>query len=700
MKPLKIAVTAEARKFLLHVSGRDVVSVSETDFTDVAALVVTATDTEWPEAVAAFGIPVISVGEEDADLARRIEVAAARYEAGLLPPFFRELCAYVGQGNAQFDCPGHQGGAFHRRHPAGRLFYEFFGENLFRADLCNADVALGDLLIHEGPALSAQQYAARVFGADKTYFVLNGTSAANKVVTGAILTPGDLVLFDRNNHKSVAQGALLLAGATPVYLETARNPYGSIGGIPAACLEEDFIRGEIAKIDPEKARAARPIRLAAIQLGTYDGCLYDARYVLDKIGPLCDYIFFDSAWVGYEAFLPLLRDGSPLRLSLSANDPGIFVTQSVHKQQAGFSQVSQIHKKDAHCKGSARYVPHARVNDAFMLHASTSPCYPLFAALSVNAKMHEGKAGEMLWSAALRQAIAVRKEMLSRLRYLRPFVPPVVHGRKWEEGETEEMAQDPAYWSLSPKETWHGFSGYDEGQYRIDPMKLLLTTKGIDAATGAYEEFGIPGAVLAEFLRENGIIPEKSDLHDILFLLTPAETEEKMKRLMAALLRFETLADEDAPLAEALPELDRACEARYHGYTLKTLCQEMHDFYKERNLSSLQTKLFQKEYRPEIALHPKAARELFLRGEGVLTEIAEAEGRIALEGALPYPPGVLCVYPGERWTKTAVSYFESLAELAERFPGFTPEIQGVHLQKDEAGRLRAYGYVMRSSDEE
>ena len=693
MKPLKIAATADARKFLKDIHERDIVSTGETDFTDVAAVVVASADSAVPEAVAAFGIPVISVGDGEADIARRVEEKAAAYEAALLPPFFRELCVYAERGNAQFDCPGHQGGAFHRRHPAGRAFYEFFGENLFRADLCNADVALGDLLIHEGPALSAQQYAARVFGADKTYFVLNGTSAANKVVTGALLTPGDLVLFDRNNHKSVAQGALLLAGATPVYLETARNPYGSIGGIPAACLEEDFIRGEIAKICPEKAKAARPIRLAAIQLGTYDGCLYDARYVLRKIGPLCDYIFFDSAWVGYESFLPLLRGGSPLRLSLSEDDPGIFVTQSVHKQQAGFSQVSQIHKKDAHCKGSARYVPHARVNDAFMLHASTSPCYPFFAALAVNAKMQEGKAGEMLWGAALRLAIETRKDMLRRLRYMRPFVPPAVRGQKWEEAKTETIAQDAAYWALSPKETWHGFSGYDEGQYRIDPMKLLVVTKGIDAATGAYENFGIPGAVLAEYLRENGIIPEKSDLHDILFLLTPAETEEKMERLLSVLVRFEAMLDENASLADALPDLFRAYEARYRGYTLRALCQELHDFYRAGNLSALQKKLFQKEYRPEAVMHPKAAREMFLRGEGILTEIAGAEGHIALEGALPYPPGVLCVYPGERWTKTAVSYFQSLAEMANRFPGFTPEIQGVHWQKDESGRLRAYGYV-------
>ncbi|GAB7198798.1 hypothetical protein OS12_02390 [Dickeya oryzae] len=114
--------------------------------------------------------------------------------------------------NTTFACPGHQGGSFFRKHPAGRQFFEFYGENMFRSDICNADVKLGDLLIHEGAAKKAQKFAATVFNADKTYFVLNGTSAANKVVTNALLTRGDLVLFDRNNHKSNHHGALIQAG--------------------------------------------------------------------------------------------------------------------------------------------------------------------------------------------------------------------------------------------------------------------------------------------------------------------------------------------------------------------------------------------------------------------------------------------------------------------------------------------------------
>ena len=143
---------------------------------------------------------------------------------------------------------------------------EFFGDRLFRSDLCNADVKLGDLLIHEGPAFYAQQHAARVYHADKTYFVLNGTSTANKIALQALLTPGDLILYDRNNHKSIDDGALIQLGAVPVYMETARNPLGSIGGIPDRCFDEGYLRKEAALRDPAKAASPRPFRLAVIQL--------------------------------------------------------------------------------------------------------------------------------------------------------------------------------------------------------------------------------------------------------------------------------------------------------------------------------------------------------------------------------------------------------------------------------------------------
>ena len=223
------------------------------------------------------------------------------------------------------------------------------------------------------------------------------------------------------------------------------------------CFNEEYIRMLIAERDPRRARMDRPLRAAVIQLGNYDGCIYNARQVVEKIGHLCDYIVFDSAWVGYEQFIPMMKDCSPLLLDLKPDDPGIIVTQSIHKQQAGFSQASQILKKDAHIKGQARYVPHKIFNNAFMVNSSTSPNYQIFASLDMNAKMQEGDAGKMLWHECIVNAIEARKKVLRHCRYLRPIVPPVVHGKKWEEGDTEQMAEDIAYFAFEPGGKWHSF---------------------------------------------------------------------------------------------------------------------------------------------------------------------------------------------------------------------------------------------------
>ncbi|MDN0115236.1 ornithine decarboxylase SpeF [Yersinia intermedia] len=719
MKKLNIAASLSAMP--CFESQREVVDVLHTDFTDIAAVVLSVQDINNGviESIHELGleIPIFAAvcceeelntdvlpslngvfelcGDNTDFYGKQLESAAEKYEKELLPPFFSTLKKYVEMGNSTFACPGHQGGQFFRKHPAGRQFFDFYGETIFRSDMCNADVKLGDLLIHEGAPCDAQKHAAKVFNADKTYFVLNGTSASNKVATNALLARGDLVLFDRNNHKSNHHGALIQAGATPVYLETARNPFGFIGGIDAHCFEEKYLREQIRSVAPDRANEARPFRLAIIQLGTYDGTIYNARQVVDKIGHLCDYILFDSAWVGYEQFIPMMKDCSPLLLELNENDPGIIVTQSVHKQQAGFSQTSQIHKKDKHIKGQDRYCNHKRFNNAFMLHASTSPFYPLFAALDVNAKMHEGKSGQRMWLDCVKTGIEARKMILNTCNMIKPFVPVEVDGKPWQQYDTETMAQDLRFFNFIPGEKWHAFEGYEESQYFVDPCKLLLTTPGIDTNTGEYTASGIPATILANFLRENGIVPEKCDLNSILFLLTPAEDLAKMQHLVAQIARFERFIEEDAMLIDVLPTVYRNNETRYQGYTIGKLCQEMHDLYVSYDVKQLQKEMFRKQYFPKVMMNPQDANIEFVRGHAELVPLCKAEGRIAAEGALPYPPGVLCVVPGEVWGGAAQRYFLALEESINLLPGFAPELQGVYLQVDEDGWNRAYGYMMK-----
>jgi ornithine decarboxylase len=715
MNKFKVAFTEESIKYFK--TNRALILADNTDFTNVAVAVVTDIDIKLINEIyeTKFGIPIFVVVRKDKyidkEIAkkvyriidenefnknlynREIEAAARNYEENVLPPFFKALSSYVEEGNLQFDCPGHQGGEYFRKHPAGRYFYEFYGENIFRSDICNADVALGDLLIHEGPAMDASKYAAKVYNSDKTYFVMNGTSTSNAVAINAVVAPDDLVLFDRNNHKSVYNSALVQAGGIPVYLETARNPFGFIGGIDEHCFNEEYLREEIRKISEDKAKEKRPFRLAVIQLGTYDGTIYNAKQVVEKIGHLCDYILFDSAWVGYEQFIPMMRDCSPLLLDLKEEDPGILVTQSIHKQQAGFSQTSQIHKKDKHLRGQKRYVDHKRFNNSYMMYASTSPFYPLYASLDINARMQEGESGKHLWEECIKLGVEARKDVLRDCFMLKPFIPPIVKGKKWEDCDTCEIANNIEFFKFIPGEKWHSFEGYGENQYFVDPNKFMLTTPGINAESGEYEYFGIPATILANYLRENGIIPEKCDLNSILFLLTPAETKTKIDNLIAKLVQFEELVKDDASLSSVLPNLYNKYINRYEGYTIRRLCQEMHDFYKNNDAKTYQKKLFRKETMPDFAITPQQANIELKRNNTKLVHLENIVGEIALEGSLPYPPGVFCVVPGERWSESAQKYFLILEEGINYFPGFAPEIHGVYLEETE-GKIKAYGYVL------
>jgi arginine/lysine/ornithine decarboxylase len=658
--------------------------------------------------------------------AKQVVASVTEYGASLLPPFFGGLMAYDAEANISFACPGHQGGEFYRKSPAGQLFFKHFGEQIFRNDLCNADVDLGDLLIHVGAAVDAQQHAARVFGADRTYFVLNGTSTSNKVVAHAVLRRGDLVLFDRNNHKSLHQGALVQAGAIPIFLPTARNSFGMIGAIDWDALDESYLREQIRKHplidDRERADRARPFRLACIQLATYDGTVYNVRKVMERIGKLCDYVLWDEAWIGYNAFHPLFADHSPMRLKdLGPESAGLFSTQSVHKQLAGFSQASQIHKRDEHIRGQRRFIEHKRFNEAFLMHASTSPFYPLFAALDVNAKIHEGKAGEALWDRCIELGIETRKKLRELGRhyakngrsaeeqwFFDPFVPDVVTikgskltqdaaGVAWESLPTDVIKREQQCWTFDPESKWHGYAGYAPGYAMVDPNKLMLLTPGIDRKTGEYLDFGVPATVLANYLREQCIVPEKCDLNSILFLLTPAEDESKLGALLAKLVKFKNLWDEDAPLAEVLPTLYAQNSVRYQRYTLRRVCKEMHDFYCKANVKQLQKLCFRASSFPELAMLPKDAYEAVVANDVEYLPLTEIAGRIAATLALIYPPGIGVIVPGERWdakAKPMLDYFLAFEESFNRFPGFNYEVQGVY-QEQVAGRIKFYTYVVR-----
>lgn len=659
-------------------------------------------------------------------IAKNLISRLKQYAETLKTPFFGALVDYAEEGNQLWTCPGHNGGVFYSRSPIGRVFMEHLGEAVFRDDLDNSVLDLGDLLTHEGPALQAQKEAAQIFGAEKTYFVLNGTSTSNKVALSALVTDGDLVLFDRNNHKAALHGALMISGGIPVYVPTVRNPWGLIGPMVWDDFDEEALRQRIRVNplvkDPEAWRRERPFRVAVIEQCTYDGTIHNAEMILQRIGHLCDYILFDEAWAGFMKFHPLYAGRFAMGLSnLGPDAPGIIATQSTHKQLASFSQASQIHMKDRHIRGQKRRVEHRRFNESFMQHASTSPFYPLFASLDVGAQMMKGRSGEVLWDDTIRLGIELRKKMRAVRRefeeketrperrwFFEPFVPErvgipdasregAVHSVAWESVSTDQLATNPAYWQLGPDTTWHGFPGMAAGFAMTDPNKLTVLTPGFDRATGGYAEHGIPAPVVAQFLRENRIVPEKNDLNSLLFLLTPGVEASKAGTLISGLVAFKKLHDDNALLEEAIPEFSRRRPARYAGIRLRDLCADMHRFFRDADVSTLQSKQFASEHLPEIAISPHAAARCLVRNDVEYLPIDEIAGRIATTPFVVYPPGIATIVPGERLTERAqpmIDYLKMFETCFNTFPGFDVEIQGVYRKVDANGRIRLYTYVV------
>jgi ornithine decarboxylase len=660
-------------------------------------------------------------------IAKNLVSRLKQYAETLKTPFFGALVDYAEEGNQLWTCPGHNGGIFYSRSPIGRIFMEHLGEAVFRDDLDNSILELGDLLTHEGPALQAQKEAAAIFGAEKTYFVLNGTSSSNKIVLTSLVAEGDLVLFDRNNHKAAHQGALLMAGGVPVYLSADRNAYGLIGPLRPEDLEEKAIRERIRTNplvkDKDAWKRERPFRVGVIEQCTYDGTIYDAERIVERIGRLCEYIMFDEAWAGFMKFHPIYERRFAMGLrNLGAESPGVIATQSTHKQLASFSQASQIHRRDSHIKGQRRRVDHRRFNESFMQYASTSPFYPLFASLDVGAQMMKGRSGEVLWDDTIRLGIELRKKLRAVKRefeekerdparrwFFDPFVPDRVsirdaaqegasHDVPWENVSTDLLARDPRYWALAPGRSWHGFEALEEGFAITDPAKLTLLTPGFDRQTGRYEAHGVPAPVVAQYLRENRVVMEKNDLNSMLFLLTPGVEASKAATLVSSLVAFKRLHDDNALLEDVMPEFVARRPKRYRGNRLRDLCADMHAFFREHDVSGLQKAQFAMKHFPDLAISPLEAQRHLVRNNVDYVPLDELDGRIATTLFVVYPPGIATIVPGERLGPKArpmVDYLKMFEKSANVFPGFESEVQGLYREVDETGVMRFYTYVAR-----
>lgn len=628
----------------------------------------------------------------------RVEAAILRYRGTVLPPMFSALAKFAAVNEYSWHTPGHTGGTGFLKSPAGRAFFEFFGERLLRSDLSISVGELGSLLDHSGPIGASEKYAARVFGSHRSYHVTNGSSTSNRVILMASVSRDQIALTDRNCHKS-AEHAMTMSGAIPTYLVPTRNHYGIIGPIPPERLTAVAIRKAIDANPLAAGLKDRQPKHAIITNSTYDGLCYNVTRLEELLGASVDRLHFDEAWYGYARFNPIYRDrfgmhGDPR--DHTADKPTVFATQSTHKLLAALSQASFIHVRDGR-----RPIPHGLFNETFMMHASTSPNYAIIASNDVSAAMMDGPGGAALTGESIEEAVAFR-QMIARLNnefadkgewFFDCWQPPKVRDPKtgrtspFHEASAEALTTDPSCWVLKPGEPWHGFGEIEDGYCMLDPIKVSIVTPGV-APGGGLMPVGIPASVVTAYLDARGIVVEKTTDFTILFLFSIGITKGKWGSLVSALCDFKRDYDANLSLEFAIPSLAADHPDRYAGMGLRDLSDTMFQAMDQFKTTASMAAGFSVLPHPDMS--PVNAYERLVQGDVEQVTLAELAGRTVATGVVPYPPGIPLLMPGENAGAAdgpLLGYLKALEAYDRRFPGFTHDTHGVEV---EDGVYRIY----------
>jgi len=599
-------------------------------------------------------------------VAKYIVREAKTYLESLAPPFFRALTHYASDGSYSWHCPGHSGGVAFLKSPVGQMFHQFFGENMLRADVCNAVEELGQLLDHTGPVEASEKNAARIYKADHCYFVTNGTSTSNKMVWNSTVAPGDIVVVDRNCHKSVLH-AIIMTGAIPIFLMPTRNHFGIIGPIPKEEFSWDRIKEKIKNNPFIEDKEVKP-RVLTITQSTYDGILYNVEEIKEMLDGKIGALHFDEAWLPHASFHDFYGDYHAIGADRPRCEESlIFSTQSTHKMLAGLSQASQILVQDA----TNNKLDKELFNESYLMHSSTSPQYSIIASCDVAAAMMEEPGGNALVEESIMEALNFRRAMRKV-------------DQEWGDGWwfkvwgpddlSEEGIEERAAWMLNKNEKWHGFGNLAPNFNMLDPIKATIITPGLNVDGEFDGKLGIPAVIVTKYLAEHGVIVEKTGLYSFFIMFTIGITKGRWNTLVAALQQFKDDYDKNQPIWKVLPEFSQKFPI-YESIGLKDLSDKIHEIFKENDIARLTTEMYLSDMVP--AMKPSNAFAKMAHKEIQRVPIDDLEGRITAVLLTPYPPGIPLLIPGERFNKIIVDYLKFARTFNEKFPGFETDNHGL-----------------------
>ncbi len=609
----------------------------------------------------------------------------SRYET----PFFNALKQYSRRPTGVFHAlPISRGKSIARSHWIGDML-DFYGINVFLAETSATSGGLDSLLAPTGVLKRAQEYAARAFGADRTYFATNGTSTCNKIVVQAIVRPGDIVLVDRDCHKSHHYG-MVLAGAQVVYLDSyPLNEYSMYGAVPLTEIKHRLLELKAAgKLDR--------VRMLLLTNCTFDGVVYNVERVMEEclaIKP--DLVFlWDEAWFAfarfgtiyrqrtamhcaellrdryrtpeyrarYEAQQEALRDTGVEQLARTPllPDPDkvrirVYATQSTHKTLTSLRQGSMIHVRDQDFKGEVAQAFH----EAYMTHTSTSPNYQILASLDLGRRQVELEGLELVQK-QVETAMAVRKTVNShpliskyfRVLNVRDMIPA-----KYRPSGVDSYLDNEGAWS----EMWDAWS---EDEFAIDPSRITLAVGG----TG-YDGDTFKTAVLMD---RHGIQVNKTSRNTVLLMTNIGTTRSSIAYLI------EVLVDIARELDERLDDAG-GMERRAFDNKVRSLMQELPplpDFscFHPAFCAQDGSKTTEGDIRSAFFLaYDEAKCEYFSLSDGSM-EQAMAAGRelVSTSFIIPYPPGFPILVPGQVISSGILAFMRALD--VKEIHGYQPEL--------------------------
>jgi arginine decarboxylase len=576
------------------------------------------------------------------------------------------------------------------------MFHQFFGENMLRADVCNAVEELGQLLDHNGAIGASERNAARIFNADHCFFVTNGTSTSNKMVWHHTVAPGDVVVVDRNCHKSILH-SIIMTGAIPVFLKPTRNHYGIIGPIPQSEFEIDAIKAKIranpllAGVDADTVKP----RVLTLTQSTYDGVLYNTEAIKQMLDGYVANLHFDEAWLPHAAFHPFYGNFHAMgKKRARPMESVVYATQSIHKLLAGISQASHVLVQDSQHVKLDRHL----FNEAYLMHTSTSPQYAIIASCDVAAAMMEPPGGKALVEESIFEALDFRRAMRKIDAefgqddwWFQVWGPDDLADEGMGEATDWVLNPDPSGSQATAKD-WHGFGDMAPGFNMLDPIKATIVTPGLNL-DGRFETTGIPASIVTKFLAEHGVVVEKTGLYSFFIMFTIGITKGRWNTLLTALQQFKDDYAKNQPMWRILPEFCQK-HPRYEQMGLRDLCQHVHALYARYDIARLTTEMYLSDLTP--AMKPSDAFAHIAHRTTERVPIDELEGRITTSLVTPYPPGIPLLIPGEVFNKKIVDYLKFAREFNTQCPGFETDIHGLVEVVGDDGRKHYFADCVKA----